>query len=241
MKDFITLTCPSCGGKLLVGANTSVLVCEHCGIEHLVRREKNEIILESFARCPKCGRNDKVEKVSSILKSHQQVINTTEQRTKTYIDKNGIQHTQTIEVPITQTQVTGLAQILKPPAKPNSLPQPKLKLDSLLPIKNRDFLKIILFIIAAFSIGTTCLVSIGTIGILIDEFTAENLFSSGACMLFFIAVAIVFIIAGIMIKPSNNTKLFGWQPKYKEKLEQFVLLPEGRLYFYTKFRFLCTG
>jgi len=27
-------------------------------------------MLESFARCPKCGRNDKVEKITAILRSH---------------------------------------------------------------------------------------------------------------------------------------------------------------------------
>jgi len=73
MDELITLTCPSCGGKLQVGKNTLVLKCQHCGIEHLVHRSGDVISLESFARCPKCGRNDRVEKVTSVIRSQSSV------------------------------------------------------------------------------------------------------------------------------------------------------------------------
>ena len=66
MGDLITLNCPSCGGKLEVNSNTLVLTCQHCGSEHMVHRDSGVVTLESFARCPKCGRNDRVEKVSAI-------------------------------------------------------------------------------------------------------------------------------------------------------------------------------
>ena len=69
MGELITLSCPSCGGELEVNSNTSVLKCKYCGIEHLVRRDYGAVSLESYARCPKCGRNDRVEKVTSILRS----------------------------------------------------------------------------------------------------------------------------------------------------------------------------
>lgn len=38
MADFITLTCPSCGGKLQITNDIEQFVCGHCGNEHIVRR-----------------------------------------------------------------------------------------------------------------------------------------------------------------------------------------------------------
>lgn len=70
MSDFITLSCPNCGGKLEVSPSTLSLVCQHCGVEHLVRREAGSILLEGFARCPMCNRNDRAERVSAIVDSH---------------------------------------------------------------------------------------------------------------------------------------------------------------------------
>lgn len=38
MTDFVTLTCPSCGGKLQITNDIEQFVCGHCGNEHVVRR-----------------------------------------------------------------------------------------------------------------------------------------------------------------------------------------------------------
>jgi len=38
MTDFVTLTCPSCGGKLQITNDIEQFVCGHCGNEHIVRR-----------------------------------------------------------------------------------------------------------------------------------------------------------------------------------------------------------
>lgn len=38
MPDFITLTCPTCGGKLQITPDVERFACAHCGSEHLVRR-----------------------------------------------------------------------------------------------------------------------------------------------------------------------------------------------------------
>lgn len=38
MNDFITLTCPSCGGKLEITEDVQQFACAHCGIEHQVNR-----------------------------------------------------------------------------------------------------------------------------------------------------------------------------------------------------------
>jgi hypothetical protein len=67
MSDFVTLSCPNCGGKLEISPETISLSCQYCGVEHLVRNEAGSILLESFARCPICKRNDRVEKVSAVV------------------------------------------------------------------------------------------------------------------------------------------------------------------------------
>lgn len=62
--DFITLNCPSCGGKLTYKPNAETVVCQYCNSEHLIRRNERGISLETFARCPTCGRNDKSVKAT---------------------------------------------------------------------------------------------------------------------------------------------------------------------------------
>jgi ribosomal protein S27AE len=38
MTEFVTLTCPSCGGELQVTDDIDRFACAYCGAEHLVRR-----------------------------------------------------------------------------------------------------------------------------------------------------------------------------------------------------------
>ncbi|HML23066.1 MAG TPA: hypothetical protein PKD09_15540 [Aggregatilinea sp.] len=38
MSDFITLTCPNCGGRLEITHDVDRFACAYCGAEHLVRR-----------------------------------------------------------------------------------------------------------------------------------------------------------------------------------------------------------
>jgi uncharacterized protein YqgQ/ribosomal protein S27E len=45
MSEFITLTCPSCGGKLQITNNVERFACANCGNEHLVKREGGAIFL----------------------------------------------------------------------------------------------------------------------------------------------------------------------------------------------------
>jgi predicted RNA-binding Zn-ribbon protein involved in translation (DUF1610 family) len=45
-NDFITLTCPSCGGKLQVKEDTEHFYCSYCGNEHIVRRQGGIVKLE---------------------------------------------------------------------------------------------------------------------------------------------------------------------------------------------------
>jgi hypothetical protein len=46
VADFITLGCPSCGGKLELTDDIDQFFCAHCGAEHLVRRGGGTIVLD---------------------------------------------------------------------------------------------------------------------------------------------------------------------------------------------------
>jgi len=63
VNDFISLICPSCGGRLEVSKNSPTYTCEYCGQTHKLREED----IESFGRCLKCHRNDRVEKITAIV------------------------------------------------------------------------------------------------------------------------------------------------------------------------------
>ena len=62
MSDFITISCPSCGGMLSRGASTTTYTCDYCGQQHRLRVED----IEEFGRCPVCQRNDRVEIVRAL-------------------------------------------------------------------------------------------------------------------------------------------------------------------------------
>jgi DNA-directed RNA polymerase subunit RPC12/RpoP len=38
MADFVTLTCPSCGGKLQITNDLETFACGYCGTEHIIKR-----------------------------------------------------------------------------------------------------------------------------------------------------------------------------------------------------------
>src|SRR3972149_3498937 len=118
MPDLISLVCPSCGGKLQVSPNATSLTCQHCGNEHLVKHEAGAITLEAYARCPKCGRNDKSEKVTAVIASHSQEISGMDQKKEVVLDFQGRQQVITHSVPFTRKQVSILGQHLAPPMEP---------------------------------------------------------------------------------------------------------------------------
>lgn len=45
-SDFITLSCPNCGGKLNITTDTERFACQFCGHEHIVRRSGGLVALE---------------------------------------------------------------------------------------------------------------------------------------------------------------------------------------------------
>lgn len=45
-SDFLTLSCPNCGGKLEITPDIERFACQHCGYEHIVRRIGGIVSLE---------------------------------------------------------------------------------------------------------------------------------------------------------------------------------------------------
>jgi len=54
MTEFLTLTCPSCGGRLRITNDIERFACAHCGNEHIVRRGDGIVslspVIEGLAR-----------------------------------------------------------------------------------------------------------------------------------------------------------------------------------------------
>ncbi len=46
MSDFVTLSCPTCGGKLQITKDIDRFACAHCGNEHAVKRGGGIVALE---------------------------------------------------------------------------------------------------------------------------------------------------------------------------------------------------
>jgi hypothetical protein len=105
------------------------MTCQFCGNEHMVKHETGGVIsLETYARCPVCGRNDKVEKVSAILVNQTQEISGTENK-QVLVGPAGQQKLVTTDVPFTRKQISVLGQRLvapEPPAPSSYPPFPPL-------------------------------------------------------------------------------------------------------------------
>jgi predicted RNA-binding Zn-ribbon protein involved in translation (DUF1610 family) len=120
MADLIKLACPTCGGKLKVSKNAVSLKCQFCGNEHLVKHDVGGVVmLEAFARCPVCGRNDKSEKVSAVIASQSHEISGVEQKSEVFTTPQGQQQTIVRDVPFTRKQVSVLGQRLAAPLPPD--------------------------------------------------------------------------------------------------------------------------
>ena len=63
-NEIITLECKFCGAPLEFSANLSTIKCSYCGHVHIVPD-----LIEQFARCPLCNRNDRVTKISAASKN----------------------------------------------------------------------------------------------------------------------------------------------------------------------------
>lgn len=67
MTDFITLTCPSCGGKMHVTKDIDRFTCEYCGSEHILKNNAHLLKPEPI----NYPTNAEI-KVGDVLISHKQ-------------------------------------------------------------------------------------------------------------------------------------------------------------------------
>lgn len=129
MTELVSLMCPACGGKLQIAQNVTSIICQYCGTEHMVKHESGgTIMLEAYARCPVCGRNDKVEKVSAVIASQSHEISGVEQKTEVTTNAQGQKQTVVRDVPFTRKQISVLGQRLaapQPPATSSFPPYPQ--------------------------------------------------------------------------------------------------------------------
>ena len=102
MGDLVQMNCPTCGGKLEIQKNSKSAVCQYCGNEHLIKPTEGDIPQDTYAKCPLCKKDDKVEKVTAIIR-----LNTEKSANKS------------------EYQLSGLAARLSPPDKPKFVPKPK--------------------------------------------------------------------------------------------------------------------
>ena len=69
MSDFITLTCPNCGGQINFPKGTPRIKCSYCGTDHILTGEAaRQVQMEGLPVCPICKKDDRLEKVSAIVK-----------------------------------------------------------------------------------------------------------------------------------------------------------------------------
>jgi hypothetical protein len=82
MTDFITLTCPSCGGKLQITRDINRFACSHCGTEQLVKRGRGIItiapVVEEIKKVQKGV--DKTAAELAIVRIRKEIIFLTQQK-----------------------------------------------------------------------------------------------------------------------------------------------------------------
>lgn len=69
MAELIELKCPNCGGQMEWAGGPAQVVCPHCGTQFLVPSEVAE-----YLACPKCGKVDRVQKVSAAYRAGLSVL-----------------------------------------------------------------------------------------------------------------------------------------------------------------------
>ncbi len=69
MAELIELKCPNCGGQMEWVGGPVQVVCPHCGTQFVVPSEVAE-----YLACPKCGKVDRVQKVSAAYRAGLSVL-----------------------------------------------------------------------------------------------------------------------------------------------------------------------
>jgi predicted RNA-binding Zn-ribbon protein involved in translation (DUF1610 family) len=230
MPDLISLICPSCGGKLQVSPKATSLTCQHCGNEHLVKHDAGGVTLETYARCPQCGRNDKSEKVTAVIGSQSQELSGMEQKNEVIFDGQGKQQVVTHSVPFTRKQISILGQRLAPPAEPQF--EPGLQSQGFIPSGGGSSSGGILAIVC----GTVLLIVSALIGVFVLV-RIYNLFNSSgnqiqdtammaiiglASGLFIILVGTAAIAFGIYLVIRSGRNKRSQLAEYQHKVEEEI-------------------
>lgn len=109
--------CSNCGQELSPNAK----FCSRCGAK-LQNGTMNERQYKKHEQvsvdCPKCNLHDRIEKVTSIVKSHTRTREQTEWATGYYTDKNGKEQSYSYPRSYDVVEATDLAKRLTPPEPP---------------------------------------------------------------------------------------------------------------------------
>jgi len=195
--DLITMQCPNCGGKLQFGKSTTTLRCEHCGMEHLVRQGAAGVFLESYAQCPVCNRNDKAEKVSSIIRSQVKETESVIYQTRISYRQVGNQSfpvEEKVPVPIKTVQASDLAKQLAFPQRPPEAPPP---FSPTAGGGGGNGLAVVLFVIGGLVFFSACLC--GILPLLSGSLDEQTLFMSLLLTCSGMFVALLPVVAGILV------------------------------------------
>ncbi len=111
--------CANCGQEL----NNDAKFCFRCGTkiqEGTQQEHQDDKYEQSSIFCPKCELYDKIEKVSSIVKSQTRTREKTEWITETYTDNKGKEQSFSYPRSYDVVEITDLAKHLSPPQKPQA-------------------------------------------------------------------------------------------------------------------------
>lgn len=112
MAELTELRCPNCGAKLEGVGHAARAECPHCGTELLIERKATAVAKQAEPlACPKCGKNDRVQKVSSV---HSSGLSRSSFRGDVWT-KNGFD-----PVSMSGHSQTELSRLFNPPKKPGS-------------------------------------------------------------------------------------------------------------------------
>jgi ribosomal protein S27E/cell division protein FtsB len=87
-SDFISLSCPNCGGKLTITSDVERFTCQFCGHEHIVRRSGGLVALEPVLKNINAGLNRVGEGMNQLgLNSEKQAAEQTISRLTKEVDE----------------------------------------------------------------------------------------------------------------------------------------------------------
>lgn len=90
MPDFITMSCPSCGGKLQITNDIERFACAYCGTEHIVKRIGGVISLAPVIEEMKATRKAAEQSVVEVKGVRKATDNTASELAMARIDKEHI-------------------------------------------------------------------------------------------------------------------------------------------------------